>query len=579
MADGLDNVPVLTSGGSAGLVAQQVALQKIADAQARIARSGAVGQGVDPDYVHTFEHFDGMSHQAMYDGVHGATGLDPAALQSTRAEFHAAYSELVNASTFAKMGIARVFGSGALRGVSSEAGEAAAGLLLDAVQEMGRVVGSVTDRIDAASWAAEAVRLAVGPPPADVTLRPDPDNPAESVLPGLPNGALVQTSDEAAEQQRLAAAAVLNRTYKGEFLPPSAQVPAFVAAPQVGGDGLSGTPNTAGAQTDPGGAPGNVPTAQGPETPATPNVDVPTESSPGLDTSAVTAAGTDLAQSLLSGTSPASAATAPSGTAAAPGVESPAAAGRPGSTLGSGGVGGVPGGSPSQLLGGAVPGSPTAGKAAPVSGGVPGSAGGAGRGSGSAAGRPMGAGGPMAPGAAGRSKGQGQEGDSTHSSPEYLRMVDPEWTSSLPPVPVPVIGQDDGTRPVPDSVRLLNSPTPVSPPVVPTANHVERAPVAADEASPPVAAQSAAPAAPAAAASAAPVRDEHTAQNATVDAAEPESEPVQVPISEGETVTAARLAEILRAAGGSDSVVLSGAGPAMAEWEQPPADDNPSARQ
>lgn len=569
MADGLDMVPVLTSGESAAAVAQQVASQRLADAQARITRTGELGSGVDPDYVQTFEHFDGMSHQAMYDGVHGATGLDPAGLQSARTEWHGAYSELVNASTFAKLGIARVFDSGALQGASSAAGQAAAELLLNAVQEMGRVVGSVTDRLDAASWAAEALRLAVGPPPGDVTLRPDPDNPAESVLPGLPNGEFVQTSDAAAEQERLAAAAVLNRTYKGEFLPQSAQVPAFIAAPDSASAGPAGAPNSAGAPNGSGGPQAGVPEVQSPEAPSTPDSGVPTESMPSLDTSAVTAAGTDLAQSLLAGTSPAGVTTAPSGTGAAPTLESPTTASRPSTPLGSGGIGGALGGMPNLQAGGSVPGSPTAGKA-PVSGGVPGSAAGSGRGAGS--GRPMGSGGSMAPGGAGRGKGKAED-DAERYSPEYLRRVDPEWTSSLPLVPVPVIGEDGVTRPDSSFTSSLDSLPPTPPPVVPPVSpqHAEPPPVPVADASPQVATQ---PEGTREAAPAAPAQTEDTDLGSASQSAEVDAEPVQVAVSESEPVTAARLAEIMRTAGGSSSVVLSGAGPAMADWEQTAPDDN-----
>ncbi|NEW54036.1 hypothetical protein GV792_28840, partial [Nocardia cyriacigeorgica] len=55
-----------------------------------------LGAGIDPDYVSTLEHFEGMTHQALYDAVHGPGGLDPAGLQTLRRVWYECYSELVN---------------------------------------------------------------------------------------------------------------------------------------------------------------------------------------------------------------------------------------------------------------------------------------------------------------------------------------------------------------------------------------------------------------------------------------------------------------------------------------------------
>ncbi len=104
--------------------------QKISDAQTRIkqgdSRLSELGAGIDPAYTSTDDHFEGMSHQELYEAVHGIGGLDPEGLQTMRQTWFECASELENLSAFTLiMGMNNIFGHGLWKGGAADAAQAA----------------------------------------------------------------------------------------------------------------------------------------------------------------------------------------------------------------------------------------------------------------------------------------------------------------------------------------------------------------------------------------------------------------------------------------------------------------------
>ncbi|WP_217440246.1 hypothetical protein [Nocardia barduliensis] len=382
-----------------------------------------LGAGTDPDFVHTLEHFEGMTHEAMYEAVHGAGGMDAAGLRTLQKVWFESYSDLVNLSTFNQVGLNRIFGNGLWQGASGDAAQAASTHFARAANQVGRVFDSVASRLDALAWSAEAVRAAVQPPPASVTVSPDPDNPVESILPGLVNPEFDDQARAAREQARQAVIRALNSVYTPAFPPAGAGVPAYTNAPQImGTDGSPGVatsqssgPGTAGSPLD-----SNVGAPQNPT--GSPATEPASSGAPTLPS------GLGLPEGLVPdpGTAPSSA-TTPAGL-----TGTPSSSIHQGSSPGGHGLGG-PGGPNSVGTGGpgsSVPGAPLSGQ--PTASAGVGRPSGVGTGAGSRVG-------PMSPAAGARKKDDDEE--ATHQSPDYLRRVQSDWTDGIES-PAGVIGAD-----------------------------------------------------------------------------------------------------------------------------------------
>ncbi|MGQ4600538.1 hypothetical protein [Nocardia sp. R6R-6] len=386
------------------------------------AELGDLGAGTDPDFVRTIEHFEGMTHEAMYEAVHGPGGLDAVGLRTLQRVWFESYSDLVNLSTFNLMGLNRIFGNGLWQGISGDAAQAASTQFSRAANQIGRVFDSVANRLDSLAWSAEAVRAAVQPPLASVTATPNPDNPVESILPGLINPEFDDQARAAREQARQAVIRALNSAYTPAFPPAGAGVPAYTNVPQIGAaDGLpvisasqngspgnaTGVPSNSNVEalqqnpSDPGGT--EPVSSEVPKLP--PGLGLPEGLRPEPDTTPSNA-------TTLAGLSP-----APGTPGLSPGGPGPGTPGGPGS------VGLGPGGP-----GSSIPGAPTSGLP-PTMMGTSGPA--ATRGG---MGTPMG---PMSPAAGARKK----DDEAIHESPGYLRRVHSDWTEGLGGS-VGVIGDD-----------------------------------------------------------------------------------------------------------------------------------------
>lgn len=442
------------------------AQQKAGQAQTRVGQGDAelddLGFGTDPDFVSTTEHFEGMTHQAMYQAVHGAAnglgGLDAAGLRTLQRIWFDNHSDLVNLSTFNLMGMNRIFGNGLWQGASGEAAQAASQRFSQAANQIGRVFDSVSSRLDSLAWSAEAVRTAVQPPPTS-TAAPNPDNPAESILPGLINPEYDEQTRTAQEQARQAAIRALNTAYTPTFPPAGTGVPAYTTVPQIAGED-GPTTGTGPASSASGNAPDD-----NTQTPT----QSPTQTGTGNESETSTnPSGFGLPEGLLPDTN--NTATTPTSTTpaavnpnAAATTASPSTGPGPNS-LGSNGPGGSssePGGPGSTRPG--VPGTSPVGAAASSSGA---------RGATSASAGRMG---PMTPGAGARKK---DETEAEHYAPDYLRRVHSDWTEDLTS-PVGDIGADlapahdagfgqdwgfdDAPRPNPPARADYTSPEPAVP--------------------------------------------------------------------------------------------------------------------
>ncbi|MGO4615643.1 hypothetical protein AB4305_14810 [Nocardia sp. 2YAB30] len=449
----------------------QVAAQRSADSQSRVRRDDAelsdLGAGADPDYVNSEEHFEGMTLEAMYAAVHGdpggSGGLDAAGLQTMRRTWFECFSELANLSTFNLMGLNRVFGNGLWQGASGSAAQGASQQYSAVANQVGRVFETMSQRLDSLAWAAEAVRIAVPSPPSSVVMGLDPDNPAQSMLPGLINPEYSDQLDNDRAEARQAAIRVLNTVYKETFPPAGSGVPTYATVPQIG---ANGDPGVVGANDGTGtgrtgAGPGTSGDPSGADSATAPQNAVSDNSSPtATQPSGTSPAGVRIPD--VTGTGP-STTTAPAGVGN--GLSTPGASGLTGLGRGANGVGG-PGTSPRMGgSGSSVPGAP--GAAAP--GAVSSAAGAA-----AAARTGMGTSGPMAPGAGARRKDG--EGDGEHHAPDYLRGVASDWTEGLD-TPVEVIG--DAGFPGVDPFAIVEAipPTPVRAPQPTTPTFVEAAPV------------------------------------------------------------------------------------------------------
>lgn len=449
----------------------QVARSKSTDSQSRVRRDdaelNALGAGTDPDYVRTEEHFEGMTLEAMIAAVHGGAdgggGLNAAGLQTIRKVWFDCYSDLVNHSAFNLMGMNRIFGNGLWQGAGGSAAQSASEQYSKVASQIGRVFESMSQRLDSLAWAAEAVRIAVPATTPSVTVVPNPDNPVESILPGLINPTYQDQVDNAREQARQAAIRALNTVYKETFPPAGTGVPTYAIVPQTGLNGETGLPDSANhgnpgpAGTNPAdtGKPPGADTTTPPQEGAPASPATPADQSP---------AATRPASTSVSDTSPAGVRT-PDNTAANPSATTPASvANAPASPATPGLVG--PGRGPSGITGpGTVPrtggpGSsvpPAPGTSGVPSSGVPAAGTAAGR---SGAGRPAI---PMGPGPGAGGKRKDGEGESEHYAPEYLRGVASEWTAGLG-APVEVIGAGG----VPEADPYVNyAPPPPTPPSQP----------------------------------------------------------------------------------------------------------------
>ncbi|MFD3705820.1 hypothetical protein ACFWUP_21990 [Nocardia sp. NPDC058658] len=393
--------------------------------------------GVDPAYVTSPEAPpETMTHQQIWDDIQR---LDQQAIWNTCVVWSQVSTSITSAFQLARIGLNRAV-EGRWEGQAAEAGVAAVSAFATGGEHMGNVAKSVAMRLDTMFYAAQALAGAVPPPPVETVA--DPDNASESVLPGLVSGEKARGDDENATRLRALAVAAVNTTYLPTFPPSGADVPSFVAPPQVG-EGVDTGGNGTSA-----GAPGS---AQNPGTPsaADPGTDAPTDDpsgEAGPESSGAPAEGdagtSEQAGSTDSGTDSDAATTA---AGAAPTTATPSA-GTPPNVNGQSPVGSAPGsgagtpgsGAGAPGSGGGAGGAPGVGAGVPVRGSAPGvgaasNASTAGSSTGRSGHGPMG---PMGPGAGAR-KGQGD--DDTHQSPEYLRRVQEELVGHQAAI-APVIG-------------------------------------------------------------------------------------------------------------------------------------------
>lgn len=415
----------------------------------------------DPSYVTDLEHFEGMTHQEIYDAVQR---MDIGGLRQSVETWVAVSTSITTAFQLNALGVSRAM-HGKWEGAAAEAAHSASRLFALAGDVAADVAKSVGNRLDSAAHAAEALRAAVEPPP--VAAPADPDSSVDSVLPGLVNGAKTEGDDQAVAAARARAVAAMNNIYLPTFPPAGENVPTFQAPPPSG--------------TDPASSPQSSPVASQPPSstdPASPTSDQPANDQPGAPANPGQG---DPAKRPDPSTTPTSTDTNPAGAppnssnAAGPRVpdgsspgqspgmtNSPPGQGLPGAGQPTQRPGGAPGRTPLSPGGGSSAGGPGASRPGSPIGGSPGAGSASSRpvGGGSAgSGRAMGPMAPMAPGAAGRR----QDDERERSIPDYLVRQQPEWTEGLQ-APPEVIGMDAGDHVRPDA----NSPDEIGAPTAAT---------------------------------------------------------------------------------------------------------------
>lgn len=400
-----------------------------AQARAQILSKALADQnlGTDPNYVVSGEHYEDYNHQQLYDF---AQAINTEGLQSARDLWNTQGTKI---STLASEAVAKVLtrtAYGAWVGASGDALRAAVAALEKTGIQLGGVCTTVGVRLEAASYAAEATRIAV--PAPEPSSKPDPDDPNSSVIPGVANPATLDTEQAAQNQAELAAQAAFNNIYRPGVWTSGDQVPAFTEVAKVGQDG--------GANGGPGGGPDGSaggPSADLPESIEPSSPQDPTDPSQSDDPGSGGDQSDSDDSSTSGSTSDESSSGDNSGTTNQPDSEETTVAAtttQPGQTTGtplagSPGTGGALGGSAGGAPGSGIPGAPIAGKSvagpgiAQLSGVAPG-------GGAAAARSPMMPMGGM-PGAAGR----GKDDETNRKSPEYLRSVSPEWTDGLKAYP------------------------------------------------------------------------------------------------------------------------------------------------
>lgn len=412
-----------------------LAQQRAANAQQQVRNNDEqLGRSaVDPSYVTTPDPPpETMTHQQIWDA---AQALDQQALWNLVTGWAQSSTRVANLFQFNKIGVDRAM-QGKWESAGADAARAASHKFAKAGEDMGHVAQSVGMRLDALFYSAQALAAAV-PPPA-VATSPDPDNPAESVLPGLISGEKDRADSEAATQARNQAVAAVKNIYLPVFPPSGENVPAFNPPPAADDD-----TNPVVLNSNPASPSRGNQEAVTPDSPAV-AVDAPQEQTQPASTQLTNSNQTAPASTNPAGlgkpdgsaatpTGPGTTNTTPaSTTTASPSTTGPVPSNRPGSTPDRSGLGPGPGPNTESRTGGpgaSRPGAPgMPGAASPLAAG--------GRSAGSTA-RPPGVMGP-GPGVGARRQ---EDGDHTRRIPDYLIRQQSEL-ADLPPAPPGTIGSE-----------------------------------------------------------------------------------------------------------------------------------------
>ncbi|WP_278261339.1 hypothetical protein [Nocardia sp. AG03] len=471
--------PLIQLGGNAAGVAAAAAQQKMSTAQSRANATDqallAKNAGLDANFVATQENFGAYSHADIYQH---AQALNVEGLRTAHSLWSAECTRLSDLSQSLQFSLLGLMNQGQWQGRSGDAARAAVAALGAATRQIGEVFSTVSDRLDAAAWAAEATRLAVPPPTSSTGVSLDPDDPTSMIIPGLVNPETATTDQDARAAAENTARVTMSTIYAPSFPTTGDSVPAFSEAPRFGEGGTpvnpQGTQGIPASDTDSGGTKrSDEPSNQTPDPEDSPTTNpadnTSTEDSPSdtADTADDGSTSTDDSSPSEQDESTTPASTTPSGTQTGqPGAQSglPQTTGAPGSA-------GSPGGTGSPAVGGQLGVQPTPGRPNPVPNTEPRTVLGGSPGSARAAGTSTGMG-PMA--GRGASARQGDDDQGEHRAPEYLRGVHPDWLAGTE-APTGVLGADaESAAPVAEHSAPARPQLPVqSTPVRPTRTEPE----------------------------------------------------------------------------------------------------------
>ncbi|WP_278262821.1 hypothetical protein [Nocardia sp. AG03] len=454
-------LPIILDVGGIPSAAQQQVVAQLGATQQRVktATEALTGQGAgtDSDYAVTDERFEGIPAQQLYNAVHGEGGMDITGLATMRGVWNSATTDLGSVSVGMQSRVLALLNDGALTGQAGNAAAAAATRLGQVANQISQVFSAVTGRAEQLYYTAEAVRKAVRQPPTPMVVI-DPDDPVQSLIPGIANPETVTVDREAENRVKAENVAAMNTIYKPGYPPAGSGVPAYTFVPAAlagdgGGQGNSSGPGNTNQPTGAGDPSTGTPENDQPTTPTTED-DTPADTGDQADAGDSSDASSDQSSTGSDGdpsTEPAQ--TTPAGTVPTTvspgsippgGTASPFGSGSPGATPGAGGpLGGAPGAS--------IPGQPSPGGA--VSAAVGGSAA---RPSMSPMMGPMGSG-------AGQRRG---EPDDEHTAPEYLRQVQPDWLEGITTYDSVIGGEAIAAEPNPTQAHPTQpTPPPSAPPI------------------------------------------------------------------------------------------------------------------
>ncbi|TSE01868.1 hypothetical protein FOS14_00255 [Skermania sp. ID1734] len=209
-------------------VRRSVAADEVAARASRVAASRAgfeeqLGVGVDPDYVQLVEAFESLTHEQIFEHVHG---MNAAALNAVGREWFSLLSSLSGLTTSRTIAMLREIGDNWM-GTAADAATSAVNALARSGHDTIEVMSSVSSRLSQAGFAVEALKTAVPPPES---------SHAVAQLPGVlaaPEAAVAVA--ERAEAARQEAIRAMTDIYLPTLKPVGDSVPAFTQPQDIPG--------------------------------------------------------------------------------------------------------------------------------------------------------------------------------------------------------------------------------------------------------------------------------------------------------------------------------------------------------
>lgn len=187
-------------------------------------------QGTDPSYINEVEHWDGLSHQDIYDK---AQGFKPATMHTHGQAWQDIAASIGGGLFGLNLSIHKELSNG-FQGQFAGAAQDAAQKFIQQATGVQDVVSIVSTRIHAAAYGAEAAKLAVPAPGQRTNIGA---GGLADLLPGAPTPAQEIENRKQAEEQRQLAVTAMRNNYNPTYQPAGERVPTFVPVDSPGDAG------------------------------------------------------------------------------------------------------------------------------------------------------------------------------------------------------------------------------------------------------------------------------------------------------------------------------------------------------